>query len=142
MKLICIGAFIISCVFKLLPYYYEKNIATEYLQDSIGGPASAIFYASFLALILRREFWRKLLSPLSFVGRMSLSNYLFQSILCTTLFYSYGFGLYGEMGPFLGFILTLFIYFIQIILSKLWFKRFDYGPAEWLWRRMTYGNFR
>jgi uncharacterized protein len=142
MKLICIGAFIISCVFKLLPYYYEKNIATEYLQDSIGGPASAIFYASFLALILRREFLRKLLCPLSFVGRMSLSNYLFQSILCTTLFYSYGFGLYGEMGPFLGFILTLFIYFIQIILSKLWFKRFDYGPAEWLWRRMTYGNFR
>jgi uncharacterized protein len=142
MKFICIGAFIISCVFKLLPYYYEKNIATEFLQDSIGGPASAIFYASFLALIVRREFWRKLLSPLSFVGRMSLSNYLFQSILCTTLFYNYGFGLYGKIGPFYGFILTLFIYFIQIILSKQWFKRFNYGPIEWLWRRMTYGNFR
>jgi uncharacterized protein len=142
MKFICIGAFIISCVFKLLPYYYEKNIATEFLQDSIGGPASAIFYASFLALIVRREFWRKLLSPLSFVGRMSLSNYLFQSILCTTLFYNYGFGLYGKIGPFYGFILTLFIYFIQIIWSKQWFKRFNYGPIEWLWRRMTYGNFR
>jgi uncharacterized protein len=71
---------------------------------------------------------------------MALSNYLFQSILCTTVFYSYGFGLYGKVGPALGFVLTLAIFAIQIFISKHWFQHYQFGPLEWVWKSLTYGK--
>jgi uncharacterized membrane protein YeiB len=69
---------------------------------------------------------------LAAVGRMALSNYLFQSFICTTLFYSYGLGLYGKVGPALGMSLTLVVFLIQIILSVWWLHRFQIGPMEWV----------
>jgi uncharacterized protein len=83
---------------------------------------------------------QKLLSPLKYVGKMSLTNYLFQSILCTFIFYSYGLGLYGSFQPFHGLLLVIVIYAVQIILSKVWLSHFHYGPMEWLWRMGTYGR--
>jgi uncharacterized protein len=72
---------------------------------------------------------------------MPLSNYLFQSIVCTTIFYSYGLGLYGKVGAALGLVLTVIIFVIQIFISKWWFKHFRFGPVEWVWRCLTYGKF-
>lgn len=131
---------VIGIPFKLLPYLLEQNLITEFIQDTIGGPAIAIFYITSILLLSRKVMWMSILSPLSYVGRLSLSNYLFQSIICTFLFYSYGFGLYGEVRPFVGLLLTLVIFSIQIILSKQWLKHFQFGPVEWLWRSLTYGK--
>jgi uncharacterized protein len=61
-----------------------------------------------------------------------------QSIICTLIFYSYGLGLFGKVGPAVGILLTIVIYLIQIPISHWWMKRFRYGPAEWLWRSLTY----
>ncbi|MFD2804219.1 DUF418 domain-containing protein [Litchfieldia salsa] len=133
-------AVIIAIPIKLLPYYTEKNIATDFLQDSIGGPAAAMVYASSIMLLTRNKTWQKVLSPLSFVGRLSLSNYLFQSIVCTLLFYNYGLGLYGKVTPSLGLILTIFIYSVQVVISKWWLSHYQYGPVEWIWRSLTYGK--
>jgi uncharacterized protein len=69
---------------------------------------------------------------------MALTNYLFQSIVCTLIFYGYGLGLFGKVGPALGIGFTGVIYLIQIPISHWWMKRFRYGPAEWLWRSLTY----
>lgn len=131
---------VLSLVFKLLPYYAGENLATDYLQDSLGGPASAVFYFLTIVLATREGMGLKLLSPLNYVGRMSLTNYLFQSILCTFIFYSYGLGLYGNFQPFHGLLLCIGVYVIQIFLSKLWLSRHHYGPMEWLWRMGTYGR--
>lgn len=49
-----------------------------------------------------------------------------------------GFALFGQIGPALGIGLTIVIYLLQIPLSHWWMKRFSYGPAEWLWRSLTY----
>jgi uncharacterized protein len=71
---------------------------------------------------------------------MALTNYLAQSLICTTIFYGYGFGLYGQVGPALGVFLTLVIFGLQVLFSRWWLSRYHYGPMEWLWRSLTYGK--
>lgn len=69
---------------------------------------------------------------------MALTNYLLQSLICTTIFYRYGLALFGKVGPSLGLLLTTTIFLIQIPLSVGWLRRFRFGPVEWLWRSLTY----
>jgi uncharacterized protein len=78
--------------------------------------------------------------PFSYVGRMALTNYLVQSLICTTIFYSYGLGLYGRVGPLADLFLGLVIYSLQIPFSQWWLSTHRYGPMEWVWRRLTYGR--
>ncbi|WP_456275915.1 DUF418 domain-containing protein [Bacillus sp. AK128] len=133
-------SFIAAIPSKLLPYLTTKNVATEFVQDAIGGPALALFYATTFVLLMEKKVWQKILKPFALVGRLSISNYLFQSIVCTTLFYGYGFGLYGEITHFQALLLTLAIYVIQVVISYFWLKFFIYGPVEWGWRSLTYGR--
>ncbi|WP_232223889.1 DUF418 domain-containing protein [Anoxybacteroides tepidamans] len=140
LKRISVFAFVIGIIFKLLPYWSEKNVFTEYVQHTFGGPATAIFYAVTMALLSKNSLWNKLFSPLAAVGRMSLTNYLFQSIVCTVLFYSYGLGLYGSVRPFYGLLLTIAIYGLQLALSTIWLSHYRMGPLEWIWRTLTYGQ--
>jgi uncharacterized protein len=74
------------------------------------------------------------------VGRMALSNYLMQSLLCGIVFYSYGFGFYREMERTTTFLVVLAVWLAQLILSPVWMARFKIGPVEWLWRRLTDGR--
>lgn len=71
---------------------------------------------------------------------MTLTNYLAQSLICTTIFYGYGLGWYNKMGTAAGIALALLIFATQVALSNLWFRRFQYGPVEWLWRSLTYAR--
>jgi len=105
---------------------------------ALGGPILCFGYASGIALLCAHEGWRRLLAPLGAAGRMALTNYLLQSLVCTTLFYGYGFGLLGRFGAAAGLVLTLAIWVAQLGLSTLWLRYFRYGPAEWLWRSVTY----
>jgi uncharacterized protein len=103
-----------------------------------GAPLLCLAYLSALALLSLRPGWGARLKVLAPVGQMALTNYLMQSIICTLIFYGYGLGLFGKVGPAAGILLTVVIYLIQIPISHWWMKRFRYGPAEWLWRSMTY----
>lgn len=98
-------------------------------------------YVSGLALIFLRERARRILLPFAAVGRMALTNYLLQSVLCTLFFYHYTTGLYGRLGPAMGFVPTLILYGAQVVFSNWWLNRYRFGPMEWLWRGMTYGKF-
>ena len=95
-------------------------------------------YIAALTLLLQNEVWLARLRPLAAVGRMALSNYLLQSLIATTLFYGYGFGLFGQVGPALGLLTTIAIFTAQIPISVWWMGRFQFGPVEWLWRALTY----
>ncbi len=106
--------------------------------QAIGAPALCLGYAAGFTLLLRREGWRRRLAPLAATGRLALSNYLLQTLIATTIFYGYGFGLYGRVGPAAGLLLTVAIYLVQVPLSVLWLRHFQFGPAEWLWRSLTY----
>ena len=68
-------------------------------------PALSLGYASTVVLWWQDPAWQRRLMPFSYVGRMALTNYLLQSLICTTIFYSYGLGLYGRVGPLAGFFL-------------------------------------
>jgi len=103
-----------------------------------GAPAMTFFYASTIILLTQGEAWRQRLGPLAAVGRMALSNYLLQSLICTMIFYSYGLALFCKVRPSLCLLLTIIIWLIQIPLSVWWLRRFQFGPIEWLWRSLTY----
>jgi len=96
------------------------------------------FYVLSIIILLRRETWKRLLNPLSATGRIALTNYLCQSVICIFLFYGFGFGLYGTISIIEGILIAVAIYLLQVIASNLWFKKFRYGPMEWFWRMLTY----
>ena len=104
----------------------------------VGNPAMAAVYCIGAILLFQVPGWRARLEPLATVGRAALSNYLLQSLICTSIFYSYGLGLYGQVGPAAGLGLTVLIFALQVPLSVWWLRRFRFGPAEWLWRSLTY----
>lgn len=75
---------------------------------------------------------------LAAVGRTALSNYLLQSVIATTIFYGYGLGLYAQLSLPLLMLIALAIFLVQISLSQWYLRRWNMGPAEWLWRVVTY----
>jgi uncharacterized protein len=110
------------------------------IAQGIGAPLLMLAYVSAFCLLALSPVWAGRIKVLAPVGQMALTNYLTQSIVCTTIFYGYGLGLFGKMGMAAGIGLSILIYLLQIPISHWWMKRFQYGPAEWLWRSLTYGK--
>jgi uncharacterized protein len=75
---------------------------------------------------------------LASVGRMAFTNYIMQSVICTTIFYGHGFGLVGKVPRTGQFGIVVAIWIMQLIISPIWLGYFQFGPLEWLWRCLTY----
>jgi uncharacterized protein len=108
--------------------------------ETVGNLGLSFFYASALILLAQGAAWKSRLAPVAAAGRMALTNYLFQSLVCTTLFYSYGLAMYGRVSPAAGLALSFAIYSVQVPLSLWWVRHFRFGPMEWFWRSLTYGK--
>jgi uncharacterized protein len=106
----------------------------------LGDTGLCLFFMTSIVLLHQNKKWVLKFKPLAYMGRMALSNYLFQSIVCTSIFYGYGLGLYGKVGPALGLVLTIIIFTIQVFISKYWFKHYRFGPVEWIWKSLTYSK--
>lgn len=95
-------------------------------------------YITGFTLLYYNTVLRSGLDKMAPVGRMSVTNYMAQSIIGVTLFYGFGANLAVELS-FLGCLfLGLVIYSAQITYSNWWITRFYYGPIEWLWRVLTW----
>ncbi len=105
-----------------------------------GRPFLCAFYMGVIILLAQTERFRRLLAPLALVGRMPLTNYLVHSVVFALLFYGYGLGLLYRIGPALSLPIAFTLYGIQVAYSNWWMKRFQFGPMEWVWRTLTYGN--
>lgn len=114
--------------------------AFEAVGLALGGPALCIVYVLGVGRLLAGERGRAWLHPVVAVGRTALTNYLLQSLVCTTIFYGYGLALYTKVGSATAVLLAGAIYALQLAASAWWLKRFRFGPAEWLWRSLTYGR--
>ena len=100
-----------------------------------------VFYVATLVRMAHHPRWSRRLAPVATAGRMPLTNYLMQTLIATALFYGWGLGLWGKVGPALDLVLAIGIFFaVQVPLSKWWLQRFEMGPMEWLWRKLTYGH--
>ena len=69
---------------------------------------------------------------------MAFTNYLMQSIFCATIFYGFGFGLYGKLERYEQYYVVGAIWLFQIIFSNIWLQYYRFGPFEWVWRSLTY----
>lgn len=98
----------------------------------------ATAYAAALLLALRIETARRALAPLAAIGRMALTNYLLQAALIVPV--CLVFGLFDRFTPSTALLLALGVLALQTSFSLVWLRHFDFGPAEWAWRYLTYGG--
>jgi uncharacterized protein len=99
-------------------------------------------YILLILILSQVRGFRNILNPLKYIGRTALTNYLMQSVIFTTIMYSYGFGKFGSFQPWQLVIFAVVVFGIQIVISKLWLQRFRFGPLEWVWRKLTYLKIR
>jgi uncharacterized protein len=98
----------------------------------------SLAYVSVICLHWAKRKGNSKLKVLAPMGRMALTNYLMQTIIGVTLYFGVGFGFGGNIGPALFVPIGLAVYALQVLYSNLWFKYFNYGPFEWIWRQLTY----
>lgn len=104
----------------------------------LGSLGTMFGYVGILGLLCGGAAPPRFLRPFEAVGRMAFTNYIGQSVIAATLFYSWGIGLHGEVG-FAGlYLVVVAVWALQLTASTLWLRRFRQGPLEALWRRITY----
>ncbi len=100
----------------------------------------SVAYAGLMVLLVKAGV-RFITGPLAAVGRMAFTNYLTQSLIMTTIFWGgRGFGLYGEVNRVELWGVVIGVWALQLIWSPLWLSRFQMGPMEWVWRRLSYAK--
>ena len=104
----------------------------------LGRLAMALGYIGMVMICCKLNIFSGLLRALACVGQMALTNYLAQTIICNTIFLGFGFGLWGKLQRYEIYLVVLVIWTFQIIYSVAWLEKYRFGPAEWLWRSLTY----
>lgn len=105
------------------------------LSYAMAAVASLLMALGYLGWIVQA---RHALGWLAAPGRMALTHYLLQSLLCTWLFFGYGLGFFEQLPRAWQLVFSVALFALQVGISHLWLARFRYGPMEWLWRAMTY----
>lgn len=111
----------------------------------IRSPAALILAAGYCAGIvvaLRSDWGRSIFTPFGAVGRMALTNYLAQGLIYAFILFGVGpgLGLAGQIGSFAVLLICIAFFAFQIAVSHWWLARYRFGPMEWLWRALTYGE--
>ncbi len=119
---------------------FESQSWLHALNASVALLTLSTGYTALIALLWMRANSRMVTQTFAPVGRMALTNYVGQSVICMLIFRGIGFGLGGTIGPTFYLPLGFAIYVAQLIASRLWLARFQFGPLEWLWRVATYGT--
>ncbi|MDW8027335.1 MAG: DUF418 domain-containing protein [Armatimonadota bacterium] len=135
----------VGFVFNLMTvfvYLRNPNGVLYWLLVGFGALPTALGYMGLLLLWSQSELFKRLQARLIAVGRLALSNYLLQSVICTFIFYGHGLGLYGQLSQSAAFALVPTIWLIQLFISPIWLQYFHLGPAEWLWRSLAEGRRR
>ncbi|HEY8152640.1 MAG TPA: DUF418 domain-containing protein [Myxococcota bacterium] len=102
---------------------------------ALAAPALALAYAGGLLALLGRPRWQRALAPLAAAGRLSLTNYLMQSLIGVCVLAQL-----GAIQPPVGIAISCAVYALQVLASGWWLAYFRFGPVEWLWRALSYGR--
>ena len=104
----------------------------------IGRLFTTLGHVGLFMIFIKSGVLKFLQSALAAVGKMALTNYLMHSIITGFIFFGFGFALYGELQRYQLYYIVFGIWIFQLIVSPIWLKYFRFGPAEWLWRSLTY----
>lgn len=119
---------------------FSVSPTTAHLIASSAPLLTAFGYACFVLAVSGSPRARDKIGWAVPVGRMAFSNYFAQSFALSVIFFGFGFGLSGTIGPALGLVIAVVIFAIQALVSAWWLRSHRFGPLEWLWRAFTYGE--
>ena len=109
-----------------------------FVLHGVATPMIAAGYICAIVLLFHGGSLSWLVKPFAPVGQMALTNYLMQSVAIITIFVGFGLAGRASIATFLPVVVAF--YGFQILYSHFWMKTFAFGPAEWLWRALTYGE--
>ncbi|KRG67894.1 DUF418 domain-containing protein [Pseudoxanthomonas dokdonensis] len=112
--------------------------ALAFSLSTAAGVLMCLGYTAWLLRGLQQPWLAHRFAWLAPAGRMALTNYLLQSLVCTLIFNGYGLGYYEQLPRFWQPLLVLLLFAVQVVVSRLWLQAFRFGPMEWLWRCLTY----
>ncbi|MDG0968560.1 MAG: DUF418 domain-containing protein [Porticoccaceae bacterium] len=135
-----LGAFIICA-------RINSNIAKEFpieaifsLENYWGSLLLAYSYMCWILAFSRSQLFPSAKRALANVGRMALTNYISQTLICGFIFYGWGLGKFGSFNRIEQIYVVVVIWIFQIACSHSWMQRFQFGPLEWILRSITYGR--
>lgn len=138
--IIGVVSLVVGLFIKGSPFIWTRTYLLDYLKVYVGGPILSIGYFGVIVSLSFIPAIRKLFQPFAIMGRMSITNYLMQSLLLSLLFYNFGLGWYGKIDVRTGIIVAVGVYLVQVIYSEIWLSKFKQGPIEAIWRKWTYGK--
>jgi uncharacterized protein len=112
-------------------------VAGRYVNDWLSLPM-ALGWIGLVMAWCRSGLLGRLAASLGAVGRMALTNYLSQSVMCTFIFYGHGLALFTVLSLTEMQAVALALFALQVVWSRAWLDRFAFGPVEWVWRTVTY----
>ncbi|QIT54093.1 DUF418 domain-containing protein [Aquisalimonas sp. 2447] len=104
------------------------------LFNHLGAPLVTLAWVCGALIVLKRGLWPSLLGRLRAVGQTALSCYLLTSVLCVTVFYGHGLGLFGQADRVDQLLIMFAVWAVLLTVAPAWLRRFEMGPVEWLWR--------
>jgi uncharacterized protein len=117
--------------------FARMNVEVTY---DLGRLAMTAGHLGLLMLFCNSGLLPGLQRRLAAVGQMALTNYMSHSVICAFVFYGFGLGLYGQLPRHQLYYVVVATWCVQLIVSPIWLARFRFGPVEWLWRSLTYGE--
>ena len=131
---------LIYFIFLWLQHFKQIELNSEYITFflKVGVLSTSCFYASILTLLFIRFRINRIFKMLQLLGRITLTNYLFISCFAVILFYGIGFGKLGDLPLHFIWLWAACLLIFETVFSYLWQKKYRYGPAEWLWRFLSY----
>ncbi len=119
-------------------YLYSMSFGMTY--NYWGSVITALGYLCLLMIMTSSSRLAWIKTIFSNVGKLAFTNYILQSVLCTSVIY--GFGLFGHLERVHQIVFTVVVWFLLLIFSAFWLKKFSMGPLEWLWRGLTYLKYK
>ena len=116
----------------------ERSMFQGTLFNYVGSLGVFLGYLALVMLAVRSDRLPRLQRRLAATGRMALTNYIAQSVLCGLFFYGHGLGMFGRIGGVGQAVVVVVVWGVQLAWSPWWLRRFRFGPLEWLWRTLTY----
>ena len=137
-----LGLALVLVSFALQPTLDQATIdlrfSTAFSLSMLGSALMCLGYMAWIVRGMQSPTWAPRLAWVAPAGRMALTNYLMQSIVCTLVFYGYGLGYFQQLPRAWQVPFVFALFGMQVVLSRWWLQRFRFGPMEWVWRSLTY----